>query len=222
MACLALLSWACKENHVNPTLIVTIVDKGGAAVAGAQVNLYASTSDYDNNVIKESFTTGADGRISSTKEEYSSGVFYIDATKGDFIIWPVSSIKGGTNDYKLTLGDNNYYKDLVGPHWVLSDVLIANQSVFANVSPCSKDNYLLFKKNLSFEANEGALLCSGMIQSIAGTYVPTAKDASALAASGNVLVYPLGSSSLGSLAISSTLDRITLTAGTTVNVYRKP
>lgn len=211
-----------KEDHVNPTLVLNVVDKNGAPVSGAIVNLFASQADYNANLIKETFTSGSDGKVSSTKAEYASGDFYAEALKDDFIVWPALAIKGGTNDYKLVLADNNYFKQLVGSHWVLSDVIVSGTSLFSSVSACSKDNYLVFNKDQTYEANEGASLCAGMSQSTKGTYLPTPKDPSALVASGSVLVYPLGSSSLGFLAVSSNFDRITLTAGTSVNVYRKP
>ncbi len=214
---------ACqKDEHINPTLVLTVVDKAGAGVAGATVNLYASQADYNANIVKEVFTSGSDGKVSSTKAEYSSGNYYAEALNGDFILWPAMQVKGGTMDYKLTLADNNYFKALVGPHWVLSDVIVSGTSLFSSVSACSKDNYLQFNKDLTYESNEGASLCAGMTQSVKGTYLPTAKDPAALVAVGSTLVYSLGSSSLGAVTLTSTLDRVMLTNGTAVNVYRKP
>ena len=58
-----------KEDHVNPTLVLNVVDKNGAPVSGAIVNLFASQADYNSNLIKETFTSGADGKVSSTKAE---------------------------------------------------------------------------------------------------------------------------------------------------------
>jgi hypothetical protein len=178
---LFIVALSCNEKHVNDTLALTVVDGAGAPITGAIVRLYASEDDYGKDIVKESFTTNNQGRVSTTNADYSVGTFYAEALMGTLRNWPATTVKGGTNDYKLILADNNVYNELVGQHWNLTDVTIGGTSVFSNVSACSKDNFLLFKKDLKVTFSEGNSICSGQTATIEQTYLPPIKgNASAL------------------------------------------
>jgi hypothetical protein len=195
------------------------------------VRLYASEDDYGKDIVKESFTTNNQGRVSTTNADYSVGTFYAEALMGTLRNWPATTVKGGTNDYKLILADNNVYNELVGQHWNLTDVTIGGTSVFSNVSACSKDNFLLFKKDLKVTFSEGNSICSGQTATIEQTYLPPIKgNASALFAFNSQLVYNLslnvnGPQTLGYLYLNQGLTKIMLVngGGTTqvVNYYSK-
>jgi len=228
MALIFFVITGCNEDHVKPTLVVTVADQNGIPVSNATARLFLTESDYYSGTVKETFTTDAAGKFTSVSADYASGTFHVEVEKDNLITWPATTVKGSTNDYKITLANNNFYHDLIGSQWKLIDVTLAGTSVFSNVSACSKDNYLTFNKNMKVDFNESADICVGQVATVQASFLPPKKEATSLYAFNSQQYYNLSvqhPTEQMTMSLLSTLDKIITVGaapnGQVINTYKK-
>lgn len=168
--------FSCNKEHPKTTFDLTVNNGTGVPVAGATLRIFASESDYFSGIVKETFTTDNNGVFSTTSSEYQDKQFYAEAEKNGILSWPATAVKGQGNIIKLS-NDYSFYNDLVGKQWKLSNVTIDGASVWNSVSDCSKDDYIIFQKNLKTIYNQAANVCAGASATIETTfYLPSSKN----------------------------------------------
>jgi hypothetical protein len=172
-----LLLAACKNDN-NSRLFWYNVNDGEAQLiantsvpsVGATVEVYSSAQAWiDGAASIKTFTTGSKGSYESNDVFSSNAVFF--AKNGTSNNWPYflsdqlksdPNIAGGFSGYTAIY--NTFMQNFAtasGKTYLLSDVRVNTVSIFANVSACSKDNYITLTKDAKIIYSEGANVCAG-------------------------------------------------------------
>jgi hypothetical protein len=138
--------------------------------AGATIKVYATAQAWlDGDSPLKTMTVNSKGRIDTFDKFPSTAVVY--AESGVYTNWPgfltaglnedpnlVGTLAGGSSVYDSFF---QLFEGVSGKSFLISDVLVNGVSVFNSVSACSKDNFLMLRRDANLVYNEGADVCVG-------------------------------------------------------------
>lgn len=174
---------ACvNEDEVNqerdgkagtPGLVVVVTDATAAVVAGADVTLYATQSDYiaeTNPVLTK--VTDADGEVSFSADEMGGepGIYYFSVASGMLRNWSSTTNAGymyltsGPTRIKTTVAPVlQQFIDLIDGDWIVTSYTYPgpyNAWTDTGINPaCAADDIFRFLKTGQCQRREGATSC---------------------------------------------------------------
>ena len=142
---------------------------------GATIKVYTSGQAwFDGTAPLKTLTVDANGQVESA-DKFTLGNVVL-AESGTLNNWPNFLFNPTLNEDpnlpgRLTGGVQIYdsflslFEGVSGKSFILSDVKLNGNSIFSNVSACSKDNFIKLQKNTKILVSEGASICSGQVAS---------------------------------------------------------
>lgn len=138
--------------------------------AGATIEVYTTAQAWlDGDSPLKTMTVNTNGRIDTFDKFPSTAVVY--AESGVYNNWPgfltavlsedpnlVGTLAGGSPVYDSFF---QFFEGVSGKTFLISDVLVNGVSIFNSVSVCSKDNFLMLRRDANLVYNEGADVCAG-------------------------------------------------------------
>ena len=137
-----------------------------APIPGATVKVYSSAQAWVNgDTPYKTFTTDSKGLYRSNDVFPTTAVFFTEF--GELNNWPEFltyqpqiQTDGSISVYPSL--NHTFLQDFLaisGKTFLISDVLVGDVSIFANLSECSKDNFVTITKENKLIYNEGASVC---------------------------------------------------------------
>lgn len=193
------LTGCSSDSEKIPTLTIYTTDQDGNPISGVTVGVYSSTQSWlDGDAAVFTFTSDAQGTAESFDEIPSD--FIVFAEKADLNNWPeplsrnnimTDPNRGGLEAHATVRA--SFLADLQtakGKHYLLTDVIINNESAFSSVDECSKDNFFTVGLDEVMHYSEGASVCDGEPASQDFNLTLPVKDDGSLVSFQNTVAYP--------------------------------
>jgi len=161
--------FACKEDEMPTSLVVTTLDESGNSVVGAEVDLFYSVDDWraENASVFQTMQSDQDGAVSFMNID--TGVYYINVQKDFANNWEEGVVKqvidGFQNTTRIIVTENGSgnLSSALGKQWILKSFQTNDVDSYAFLEDCVKDDILRFFKGAkegAFEVDRNNLKCS--------------------------------------------------------------
>ena len=158
--------WACDTPTPYGDLIITILDDRGNLIENAEVTLYLSLEDYQQeiNPFRETLLTDAEGSISIFN--LTDSAYYINVEKEILNNWEnavdVQLIKteNGFNNARTFIISNTKTGILSNANGKAWEINTLTSLPNINIPACLLDNHFVFFKNQKYQQIEGSAMCN--------------------------------------------------------------